>query len=116
MRSNRMHRAASLGRQAAIVLLTAAAPAVAMAQPGSSQPVAPVAHLSIAEAVQLALEHNHQLRAQRLTVEMSKADEITAALKPNPVLTSTFSNFPIFPPTQLTLDSIANNEALVASL
>ena len=111
-----MHRAASLGRQAAIVLLTAAAPAVAMAQPGSSQPVAPVAHLSIAEAVQLALEHNHQLRAQRLTVEMSKADEITAALKPNPVLTSTFSNFPIFPPTQLTLDSIANNEALVASL
>jgi len=32
------------------------------------------------------------------------------------VLTSTFSNFPNFPPTQLTLDSIANNEALVASL
>ncbi len=112
-----MHAAASLGRQAAIVLLTAAAPAVAMAQPpGASPPVAPVAHLSIADAVQLALEHNHQLRAQRLTVEMSKADEITAAIKPNPVLTSTFSNFPIFPPTQLTLDSIANNQALVASL
>lgn len=112
-----MHRAASLGRQAAIVLLAMAAPAVAMAQAGSSPPVVvPVAHVSIAEAVQLALDHNHQLLAQRLTVDMSKAGEITAALKPNPVLTSTFSNFPIFPPTQLTWDSIANNQALVASL
>jgi len=71
--------------------------------------------VSIADAVQLALEHNHQLRAQRLTVEMSKADEITAALKPNPVLTSTFSNFPIFSPSQLNWDTIANNQALVAS-
>ena len=110
-----MHAAASLGRQAAIVLLTAAAPAVAMAQPGSSPPVAPVEHLSIADAVQLALEHNHQFRAQRLNMDLSKADETTAALKPNPVLTSTFSNFPIFAPSQLTWDAIANNQALVAS-
>ncbi len=41
----------------------------------------------MADAVRLALERNHQLRAQRLNVDLSKADEITAALKPNPVLT-----------------------------
>jgi len=110
-----MHTAACLGRQAAIVLLTAAAPAVAMAQPGSSPAVAPVAHLSIADAVQLALEHNHQLQAQRLTVDISKAGEVTAALKPNPVLTSTFSNYPVFSPSQLTWDDIINNQTLVAS-
>ena len=39
-----MHQAASLGRQAAIVLLTAAAPPWPLAQPGSSPPVVPVAH------------------------------------------------------------------------
>jgi len=75
-----MHTAACLGRQAAIVLLTAAAPAVAMAQPGSSPAVAPVAHLSIADAVQLALEHNHQLQAQRLTVDAARLSAAAPAL------------------------------------
>ena len=69
------------------------------------------------DAVRLALEHNHQLRAQRLNVDLSKADEITAALKPNPVLTSTNENFPLFSPGDLfSRDNFANNQNFVESL
>ena len=71
----------------------------------------------MADAVRLALEHNHQLRAQRLNVDISKADEITAALKPNPVLTSTNENFPVFSPSQLfSWDNFVNNQNFVESL
>ena len=68
--------------------------------------------ISMDDAVRLALEHNHELRAQRLNVDASKADEVTAALKPNPVLTSTNENFPVFSPSQLTWDNLANNQNL----
>ena len=53
---------------------------------------------------------------QRLNVDISKADEITAALKPNPVVTSTNASFPVFSPSQLTWDNIANNQSFVESL
>ena len=87
-----------VGRGALVVSL--AVPAAAAAQTPVPAPVPP-SRISMADAVRLALEHNHQLRAQRLNVDISKADEITAALKPNPVLTSTNENFPLFSPSQL---------------
>src|SRR6202035_5600544 len=68
------------------------------------------------DAVRLALAHNHLLLAQRLNVDIVKADEITAALKPNPVVTSTNASFPVFSPSQLTLNNIANNQSFVESL
>lgn len=69
------------------------------------------------DAVRLALDQNHSLRAQRLNVDLSKADEITAGLKPNPVLTSTNENFPIFSPSQLfSWDNVRNNQNFVESL
>ena len=62
------------------------AAAVCLAVPAAAQPpanqtpaqAAPATRVSMADAVRLALEHNHQLRAQRLNVDLSKADEITA--------------------------------------
>jgi cobalt-zinc-cadmium efflux system outer membrane protein len=70
----------------------------------------------MADAVRLALERNHQLRAQRFTIDVSKADEITAALRPNPVLTSLNQYFPVFSPSQLSWDNLANNQAFTGSL
>ena len=70
----------------------------------------------MADAVRLALERNHQLRAQRLNVDLSKADEITAALKPNPIFLSTNELFPVFTPSQLTWDNFANNQNFVESV
>lgn len=95
----------------AVALLTLMLPTAAAAQPRSSPPPspappssplpAPADRVSMEQAARLAVEHNHQLRAQRLNVDLSKADEITAALKPNPVVTSTNENFPLFSPSHL---------------
>lgn len=101
-----------LGRLGGAVLVCGVIPAGVAAQTP-----APAARVSMADAVRLALEHNHQLRAQRLNVDVSKADEITAALKPNPVLTSTNENFPLFAPSQLfSADNFLNNQNFVESL
>jgi cobalt-zinc-cadmium efflux system outer membrane protein len=93
----------------AAVSATAQTPAGAVAQ-------APPMRISMADAVRLALERNHQLRAQRLNVDISKADEITAALRPNPVLASVNQYFPVFSPSQLTADNLANNQSYTQSL
>jgi cobalt-zinc-cadmium efflux system outer membrane protein len=106
----------SVGRCVGAALVAVAVP-VAVAAQAAAVPLAPSARISIADAVRLALEHNHQLRAQRLNVDLSKADEITAALKPNPVLTSTNENFPLFSPGDLfSRDNFANNQNFVESV
>jgi cobalt-zinc-cadmium efflux system outer membrane protein len=104
-----------LERQTATVFAWLAVATTAAAQTAAPPP-APSARVSMSDAVRLALEHNHQLRAQRLNVDISKADEITAALKPNPVVTSTNQAFPVFSPSQLTLDNLANNQTFTESL
>jgi cobalt-zinc-cadmium efflux system outer membrane protein len=58
------------------------------------------------EAVRLAIQNNQQLRAQRFNVNQSMANEITAALKPNPVFASANEDFPVFSPNYLTLDTL----------
>jgi len=42
--------------------------------------------ISLDEAIQLALQHNHTLLAARSTILQSQASEITANLRPNPTL------------------------------
>lgn len=104
-----------IGRRAGSALLALSLPTTAMAQAPPAP--APAARVSMADAVRLALAHNHHLRAQRLDVDISKADEITAGLKPNPVLTSTNENFPLFAPSQLfSGDNFLNNQNFVESL
>ena len=107
----------SIGRCVGVVLVSAMGmPAAAVAQAAAGAP-APLARIAMADAVRLALERNHQLRAQRLNTDLSKADEITAALKPNPVLTSTNENFPLFSPGDLfSRDNFVNNQNFVESV
>ena len=50
------------------------------------------------DAVRIALAYNQSLRAQRLNVDESKAQEITALLKPNPTFTTLVDTIPIFSP------------------
>jgi outer membrane protein, heavy metal efflux system len=105
-----------VGRCVGAVLVAATAPATAGAQTAAVPP-APSSRIALTDAVRLALEHNHQLRAQRLNVDLSKADEVTAALKPNPVLTSTNENFPLFSAGDLfSRDNFLNNQNFVESL
>ena len=42
--------------------------------------------ISLDEAIQLALQHNHTLLAARTTILQSQAEEMTANMRPNPTL------------------------------
>ncbi len=74
------------------------------------------APLTFEEAVRLALEHNQMLRAQRLNIDQAKANEITAALKPNLVFTNLNEDFPIFSPSDLTWDNLTHNQEFTNSV
>jgi cobalt-zinc-cadmium efflux system outer membrane protein len=112
-----MRSTAFLWRRGSSVLLWLAIPATAAAQAGqAAAATTPATRVSMAQAVRLALEHNHQVRAARLGVDLSRADEITASLKPNPVLSSINADFPLFAPSQLTWNNLTTNQTFVESL
>jgi len=64
--------------------------------------------LTLDEAIQLALEHNHNLKAAQTTIQQNQALEITANLRPNPVLTADTQFIPIFQPESFTADYVDN--------
>jgi len=75
-----------------------AAPAKGQAPPGSQPPAPPPSQLAqkpgsqlikLDQAIQMALEHNHNLLATRTTIEQNQAEEITANLRPDPVRRAT---------------------------
>jgi cobalt-zinc-cadmium efflux system outer membrane protein len=62
--------------------------------------------ISLDQAIQFALRNNHALKAARTTIQQSEAQEITANLRPNPVLTADAQFIPIFQPNEFTADYI----------
>ena len=77
----------------------------ARAQAPSASTQGPV-RITLDEAIQMALEHNHNLKAARTTIQQSEATEITANLRPNPVLTADAQFLPIFQPDKFSADYI----------
>src|ERR1039458_10348883 len=89
----------------AMLLLCWAAPGMV----ARAQQAAPHARVDLDQAIQLALAHNHALKAAQSQIPQSQAEEITAAIRPNPVFTYDDLYVPIFSPAQLnssTLDNI----------
>ncbi|MGH9775601.1 MAG: TolC family protein [Candidatus Acidiferrales bacterium] len=86
-----------------LILFTSA---VARAQTSPQGPV----KITLDEAVQLALEHNHALLAVRTTVPQSEAQEITANLRPNPVLLMDWQFIPIFSPGNFSADNLNTSQ------
>lgn len=89
--------------------------AVAQTPPAQSPPPAgqlaqtPGAQLiTLDQAIQMALEHNHNLLAARTTIQQNEAEEITANLRPNPVLLGDTQFLPLFQPSQITSDYLDN--------
>ena len=64
--------------------------------------------ISLDDAIQMALQHNHNLLAARTTIQQSEAEEITANLRPNPVILSDWQFLPIFQPSQFSADYLDN--------
>ncbi len=77
-----------------------AAFALALLSPPTAfaQPQGPV-KVTLDEAIQLALQHNHNLLAARATIQQNQAQEITANLRPNPTLFVDWDYLPAFSPT-----------------
>ncbi|HMD07483.1 MAG TPA: TolC family protein [Candidatus Acidoferrum sp.] len=74
--------------------------------PPSAAPQSPSARITIDEAIRLALQHNHALQAARTTILQNQAQEITANLRPNPVLSWDAQFLPIFQPSKFDADYI----------
>jgi len=52
--------------------------------------------ITLDQAIQLALRHNHTLQAARTTIQQNQAAEITANLRPNPTLFTDWEYLPVF--------------------
>ena len=68
---------------------------------GTAFPQVPV-KITLDDAIQLALHHNYTLQAARTIIQQSQAQEITANLRPNPVLISDWEYLPFFAPSYWT--------------
>ena len=82
--------------------------ALALARPAAAQAQAP-AIISLDQAIQMALQHNHVLQAARTTIQQSQAEEITANLRPNPVLLGDALFIPFFQPSDLNSSFLDNS-------
>jgi outer membrane protein, heavy metal efflux system len=91
-------------------VLVLLAPVRAGAQAAAqSSPQSPPTRIALDEAIDLALKHNHSLQAVRTTILQNQALEITANLRPNPVLNSDAQFLPVFHPSNFTEDYIDNS-------
>lgn len=55
--------------------------------------------ITLDEAIQMAMQHNHNLLAARTTIQQSQAEEITGNLRPNPTLFGDWEYLPLFTPS-----------------
>jgi cobalt-zinc-cadmium efflux system outer membrane protein len=64
--------------------------------------------ITLDQAIQMALEHNHNLLAARTTIQENEAEEITANLRPDPVLLGDSQFLPIVQPSNFSADYMDN--------
>jgi len=96
----------------ATVALVVCLGAASVAIPASAQVPAGVqgpVKITLDDAIQMALRHNHNLLAARTTIQQSEDQEITANLRPNPVLIGDAQFIPIFQPNQFSSAYIDNS-------
>ena len=67
--------------------------------------------VTLEQAIQMALQHNHTLQAARTTIQQNQAAEITANLRPNPTFFTDWEYLPIFsvPQGQSVADYLQNS-------
>lgn len=90
----------ALGMAGVLFPVLASAQAQAPA-PAPAAPSNPPAQVTLDQAIDLALKHNHSLQAARSMILQNQAQEITANLRPNPTLNGDAQFLPIFAPSDL---------------
>jgi outer membrane protein, heavy metal efflux system len=79
---------------------------------GQTAPAAPPAtptRVTLDQAIDLALKHNHSLQAARTMILQNQAAEITANLRPNPTLSGDTQFLPLFTPGDFNSNYLDNN-------
>jgi cobalt-zinc-cadmium efflux system outer membrane protein len=88
---------------------------VLAANPAFGQaPTGPV-RITLDEAIQMALQHNHNIIAARTTIEQSLDTEVTANLRPNPFLFTDWEYLPLGSPAKQNPDlytGVSNSDYL----
>jgi cobalt-zinc-cadmium efflux system outer membrane protein len=79
---------------------------VAAQGPAQAAPQTPPARVTLDQAIDLAIQHNHSLQAARTLILQNKAQEITANLRPNPLFLVDEQYMPFFSPDAFTYDYI----------
>jgi cobalt-zinc-cadmium efflux system outer membrane protein len=64
--------------------------------------------ISLDQAIDLALKHNHSIQATRTLILQNQAQEITANLRPNPTLGADSQFIPFFSPENFSSDNLNN--------
>jgi outer membrane protein, heavy metal efflux system len=72
-----------------------------------AQAPAPPVRVTLDQAIDMALQHNHALQAARTTIQQNQAQEVTANLRPNPVLLGDSQFLPLLP-GDFTSDYLSN--------
>jgi cobalt-zinc-cadmium efflux system outer membrane protein len=88
----------------ALVSLIASAIGIASLPAFAQQP----SKITLEDAIKLALDNSPTIRAQRTNIDQSKAQEITANLRPNPVLGWDTQFIPLFSPNLFSTDTLNN--------
>jgi cobalt-zinc-cadmium efflux system outer membrane protein len=78
---------------------------LAVVLPAEAQAQGPV-KITLDDAIQMALQHNHNILAARTTIQQSQAEEITANLRPDPTL---LGDAEYLSPTHLNTDYLSNS-------
>jgi outer membrane protein, heavy metal efflux system len=85
-----------LRRVASRLPFTVALLGFAFATPKLARAQGPV-KITLDQAIQMALQHNHTLLAARTTIDQSLAEEVTADLRPNPTAFADWDYLPLEP-------------------
>ena len=107
----------ALLRKTGVIVGIAAMLACALIRPASAQGAGSTS-VTLDEAIQMALQHNHNMLALMTTIQQSQAEEITQNLRPNPTLFADWEYLPLGSPAnqnpgiysgQSTKDYLNNN-------
>ena len=72
--------------------------------------------ITLDQAIDLALVHNHALKATRTLILQNQAQEITANLRPNPTLNFDSQFLPIFSPSNFSSDNLSEVQQFDAGI
>ncbi|HXR98183.1 MAG TPA: TolC family protein [Terriglobales bacterium] len=85
--------------------------------PAAAPPAqAPAVQVDLEQAMQLALTHSPALAAARTQIPQSQAQEVTAAIRPNPILSWDALFLPVFNPKSITLNYLNTTAEYDASV